>query len=72
MIEDDVKAVAAVAVVPKKTFVPYNSKSDTVQVTNVTCKATEEQMSVLFSFVGPILRIEMFPKNDDEMVKNKV
>jgi len=71
MIEDDVKT-AAVAVVPKKTFVPYNSKSDTVQVTNVTCKATEEQMSVLFSFVGPILRIEMFPKNDDEMVKNKV
>ena len=29
-------------------------------------------MSVLFSFVGPIIRIEMFPKNPDEMVKNKV
>ena len=57
---------------PKVELIPYVSETDTVQVSNVTCKATEEQMSVLFSFVGPIVKIEVFPKNDDEMVKNKV
>ena len=56
----------------KKEFEPYVSETDMVQVTNVTCKATEEQMSVLFSFVGPIVKIEIFPKSDEEMVKNKV
>ena len=38
---------------------------------NVTCKASEEQMSVLFSFVGPIVKIDLYPKGD-EMVANKV
>ena len=56
----------------KVELIPYVSETDMVQVSNVTCKATEEQMSVLFSFVGPIVKIEVFPKNDDEMVKNKV
>jgi len=70
-IEDEPAVIKAV-VPAKKEFVPYVSKTDTIQVSNVTCKATEEQMSVLFSFVGPIIRIEMFPKNPDEMVKNKV
>ena len=61
------------AVEPAKVeLIPYVSETDMVQVSNVTCKATEEQMSVLFSFVGPIVKIEVFPKNDDEMVKNKV
>jgi len=50
---------------------PYISSTDTVQVMNVTCKASEEQMSVLFSFVGPIVKIDLYPKGD-EMVANKV
>ena len=29
-------------------------------------------MSVLFSFVGPIQKIDLFPKSDAEMVSNKV
>lgn len=50
---------------------PYISETDTVQVMNVTCKASEEQMSVLFSFVGPIVKIDLYPKGD-EMVANRV
>ena len=42
-----------------------------VKVNNVTTKATEEQMSVLFSFIGPITEIALFPKYDVSLVQNK-
>lgn len=50
----------------------YVSDTDMIQVTNVTTKATEEQMSVLFSFVGPIVAINLYPANDVSLVSNKV
>jgi len=71
----DVSETAVIPAEPAKVapaeVEPYVSATDTVQVMNVTCKASEEQMSVLFSFVGPIVKIDLYPKGD-EMVSNKV
>jgi len=74
IIEDDDKpnGTASNGDAKKHEVEAYVSETNVVMVNNVTTKATEEQMSVLFSFIGPITEIALFPKYDVSLVQNKV
>jgi len=73
IIEDDDKpnGTALNGDAKKQEVEAYVSETNIVMVNNVTTKATEEQMSVLFSFIGPITEIALFPKYDVSLVQNK-
>ncbi|CBY31185.1 unnamed protein product [Oikopleura dioica] len=70
--DDEQNGTASNGDAKKPEIEAYVSETNIVMVNNVTTKATEEQMSVLFSFIGPITEIALFPKYDVSLVQHKV